>query len=41
MYSGVGGGGRGSGGMCGSEGSVGLDGGCIILGWVRVLSLRR
>ena len=34
------GGGRG-GGLGGSGGSGGLDGGCVMFGWVRVLSLHR
>ena len=38
MHTGMAGGGGGSGGLSGSGGSGGLDGGGIILGWVRVLS---
>ena len=33
--------GGGEGGLGGSGGSGGLDGGCVMLGWVRVLSLYR
>ena len=45
MYSGVGGGvvvgWVGWGGLGESGGSGSLEGGCIILGWVQILSLRR